>query len=530
MHDVDSVLPHILSYCEREIPLTRVSKAFRAAMNHVARDEVGLKILMQCADLNAKMEEECRRFLNPGESFPQAVARLKAQFFSEYYIQERLATRLDAIYVQQFNCLIEQVARYEGEVPIAREGIFFGEMNAALEKLYAPDPIADRYPVWHILEKFLIQASLSRRVKEVHATTVGGDPFPHEGALVRLGELEKSQHKRVAAHPRQNFLFWQVRGQRLNLFKEDRFQRQEEGCVELQLEEDLNFTKFWEKLKAGHPAIFPNDRRTVNERREWLNDQANAEQLRQIESLYLGPGYEVSILPKEVVRLPCLKTLYLSSGIDDFSLLHALPNELPASLKNLELCFTNFEKIPDVLATGAFKVTFCYNQKRAILSEAIARHQCSGIRSHVEEFIWNSWTRPFNIVHRQDSTRFSLFMGLKPGIELKEIPFFLWFRDTYSARYTYEQGVWFFKAIGAVESATRGLTEFSPFLEPLAALMYGVAFGALIWTFLPFIFLTNFTLLIYNLLLDYTVLPVVTLYRNFYGYSPMVRLPDPRFS
>ncbi|MBI2742999.1 MAG: hypothetical protein HYX48_03695 [Chlamydiales bacterium] len=523
MHDVDSVLPHILSYCEREIPLTRVSKAFRAAMNHVARDEVGLKILMQCADLNAKMEEECRRFLNPGESFSDGVARLKAQFLSDN-TQARLAQHFETTDVQKFNLLFEQVARYESEVPVARLGLFFGEMNAAFEELHRWDPRAGNfYNFTLILKKLLIPASLCRRVKEVHAAAADGDPFPHEGALVRLGQLHRSQEMRVAAHPRQEFFFVAAKRKHPNLFKIDRFLGQEEQCVELRLAEDVSLTYFWERLKIVHPAIFPDDRRTVNERREWLNDPANALQLQQVSRLSMSHPRAVPILPKEVIRLSCLKTLILSSGIDASLQLHALPNELPASLESLTFSFTHFEEIPAVLATGSFRVSFDDNAERAILPEAVARHQCSGIMTHLREYYWGSIGRAAQIVYNNGDREYSHFMGLKRH-ELEEIPFFLWFRDTFSMPYFYQNGIWFIKAGRAVEYVRHVLTEYSPFLEPLAIVLETVNLGVLGATYFPLLFLLNLPILLFNLLLDYTVQPVVTLFRSYYGYSPMVRL------
>ncbi|MBI2742998.1 MAG: hypothetical protein HYX48_03690 [Chlamydiales bacterium] len=510
-HDVDGVLPHILSYCH-EKTLACVSRAFRDSISHPML-EVGSQILMKNPGHDAQVERDSRRFMDEGETLRQACERQSAVFLGYVhrdvmrpYFSEREIVELWGLFRQTAYCL----------PPDDRALIYAGEENELFRQLYASpagaaQTQAQKEKITKVTKNFLSRESL-----RVRAERIFQGRFNHLQSPACLRELHLSQRERVSIHENKLAEFVKDTETHKSSYSVVRFIELETRCVELQHEEDLNFMKLWDQLREKYPAIFPdNVVERPMPRRAWLNAPENAARLQQITGFDL---YNLSMLPPEIGRFSRLSSLSLLENGDSGIHLHSLPNELAtlADFQELEISSPDFATIPEVLARVHAAVTIKGgNARRAILPEAVARQHCTGIMTHLRDFEREVLSFPVLVGERV--RRAAYFMGLRRE-ELAEIPFFLWFRDTYSIPYPAMTRILLRTALNWLMGVDRLFPGcFTELLEVLALFFLVIAYS---FSNL----LLDLPILLFNLLLDYTVQPLVSYCRSLLGYSPMVRL------
>ncbi|MBI2743002.1 MAG: hypothetical protein HYX48_03710 [Chlamydiales bacterium] len=519
MQDVEGVLPHILSFCTGDKSLSLVSHAFRAS-NPYAMVAEGRRILMMGADYEAQMVLQSRRFMNAGESLEQALERLRSENASHVLIMHHLFSMEEREVVSRI-----LVGFPTEELPTdTRTLVFFGELDEAFRVLYAPRVSADDRPermaqkeaLKQVFAKFNYRESLRQRAEQVFRGRLNLDvEAPHTQSAACLRELHQNQRDRISVHGRLFADFVTSTRAHQNSFSAERFVAQEGQCRALESEEDLALVNLWNRLRETYSAHFPAEvERRAPEIREWLNDPANEAALGQVKILWL---VDYALLPPEIGKFRNLTHLSFNPRYGSGIHLRALPDEITnlTKLAHLTIRGPDFETVPEVLSRVRATVEIRDNQRRAILPESVALQHRTGMWAHVDELLWAMSGRE----RAGSNLEFSLFMGMRRE-ELSEIPFFLWFRETFSVPYLYQLNPLQDRSTAAIATYIQGLDLPGPVSALLEALGYMLVMYAQ-FAYNALICIPTFLL---NLLLDYTVQPLVTYCRSLLGYSPMVRL------
>ncbi|MBI2743001.1 MAG: hypothetical protein HYX48_03705 [Chlamydiales bacterium] len=537
--DTEEILPHVLSFCY-ERTLSLVSRAFRDA-NSLLITEERHGLLARAPGGEAHMSLASDRFRNAGESLKGARQRQRGEFLIYLRDEDRLGEHFSQKERTEFRLYIEQSpseAGADSNIATSRRClIFYGELNEAFRNLHqAPEGEVEqrRSALKEMFKNFAYEQSLRARAERVFqghlnvpytlsAACSSGLQLAEEDRLLHhvknaacLKGLYWSQVARLCQYGNRFFTeFEKADKAHADSFKLTRFQQAERLCVDLKVAENYNLEKFWSQLEEDYPDVFPVFMVYNRMQRAWLNNPANAAQLEQIDFLSLS---DLSILPPEIGRFKNLTTLHIHEG--EAESLQSLPNELATiNLESLVISNADFETIPYVLGRMSATVEFFGNKRRAVLPEFVALQHCGGIATHILEFFWGIIERPEYIARTGEDRGSPVFMGLKRE-ELSEIPFFLWFRDTFSLPYFYQLGIPYFVATHGIETQMREWDLPECISIPLIAftitplsILYGLC-----------VYLFDVPVFLFNLLLDYTIQPLVTYCRSLLGYSPMVRL------
>ncbi|MBI2742997.1 MAG: hypothetical protein HYX48_03685 [Chlamydiales bacterium] len=426
MHDVDGVLPHILSYCQ-EKSHSLVNHAFRDS-NNQAMIDVGLRILMRGSDYEAEVERESRRFINAGESVQEAASRHREEFRGHVHIN---TGRL-----QVYFSLSERMMFFELFISQSEILICHAELNEGFRMLcqMPAGEIADaallkrrealKSELREKGERFASEISLRSRAEQVFLMGLNL-------TAASLRELHLSQRNRLSLHPDSfaEFAEHTNADENKNSFSLARFRQTETLCRDFEDKEGDNFNSFWNQLRERHPEIFPAE--IAASRRRWLNAPENAERLQQITILVL---MNLWMIPPEIGKFTNLKGLCVRA-LDGVGL-RTLPDELRGlNLSSLMIRGSNFSRIPDLLAEISAGVVITGNKSRAILPEAVALKHCSGITSHLTDYFDEAYDAGFNGGFYGDPEPGAPHLLGMRREEIAEMPFFLWFRDTFSIPY-----------------------------------------------------------------------------------------------
>ncbi|MBI2743000.1 MAG: hypothetical protein HYX48_03700 [Chlamydiales bacterium] len=474
MQDVEGVLPHILSFCPREKTLSLVSRAFCEASRHTMV-EVGLQMLMRASDYEAQMVRASRRFVNAGESVQEAELRQREEFLNHL---DQDTSRIDEYYSFEERAILRLLifpfipGATRDDATCTRRVIFLAQINAAFRNLYqTPGGEIEDEEALELREEqkdkirgiamdFAAEMSLRKRAEQVFQGRLDlSVDAPYQQRATCLRELHLSQRDGLFRDADRLEEFAASARSEGNTFALQRFLRAERSCVGLELEEHYDLKLFWNQLREEHPTVFPDGIDTVEAQRAWLNDPANAAQLATITHLSFSG---LDTLPPEIGRFSALTRLILwpeDAGDDAvFPTVRNLPAALAelANLNSLSIYNAYFRILPEVLGRVRATVKIHGNHRQAILPESVARMHGSGIMSHLDEFFWAIFERPSDVVRTGEDRGSPVFMGLIRE-ELSEIPFFLWFRDTFSIPYFYQPGILFFDALEAIHSFIENL-------------------------------------------------------------------------
>ncbi|MBI2742992.1 MAG: F-box protein [Chlamydiales bacterium] len=203
-----------------------------------------------------------------------------------------------------------------------------------------------------------------------------------------------------------------------------------------------------------------------------------------------------------------------------------LPDTLSElSLSQLVLCRNPLQRLPPVLARMPFIEYLDIREPQypiAVLPDDIARAQCTGFTIHGYRFLGScSKTRV-----GEDWGQFRDYVGLDPR-HLTDVPFFIWFRDTFSLPYLpyhliMDPLIAFVNQGGSLTRQIGNNPCLFFWIEIFFVLiMLGSAsFGGLFM-------LLNTPILLANIAINGIIEPLVTLSRDLLGYSRMVHLRDP---
>jgi hypothetical protein len=232
---------------------------------------------------------------------------------------------------------------------------------------------------------------------------------------------------------------------------------------------DRDLQTMWNHIQNRLPLPHPPRNAPANQIRTWMHDPQNAESLRSIQG---GLGTIRGAPPAEMLLLTELTTLY-------FGRLEEVPRWL-----------THFTSLQDLAFSECPEIR--------TLPDEVFRHVISqGWWVHLE----NAGSQIFEI-YKRNITSFEI----NPR-QLTDIPFALWFYETFSLPYT-------------------NLSFMNAFLDWLKdEALCCVAFSVVSLTLLVALVL-NFPLLLINLFLLKVVEPIVTCIRDLLGYSRMVHVRD----
>ncbi|MBI2742991.1 MAG: hypothetical protein HYX48_03655 [Chlamydiales bacterium] len=225
------------------------------------------------------------------------------------------------------------------------------------------------------------------------------------------------------------------------------------------------------------------------------------------------------LLPDEIRYLKNLKKLELK-GYQDTGGVTTLPETLAQlSLNALVLEHNSLLRLPPVLARMPYieYLEIRENQRPiTVLSDEIARAQCTGFAIHNFRFLRSS------VPHgraEEEYGQFRDYVGLDPH-HLTEVPFFIWFRDTFSISY-----LPFHHLVDPLINSTNHLlrVDFLRYL-PWYNVLGVVLFMSVVVSVVACMFLINSPILLANMLINGIIEPLVTLSRDLLGYSRMVRL------
>ncbi|MBI2743097.1 MAG: hypothetical protein HYX48_04190 [Chlamydiales bacterium] len=293
--------------------------------------------------------------------------------------------------------------------------------------------------------------------------------------------------------------------------------RLEQVVLSCQGENDLNMMQLRQSILHSPVAIAGIDAATTAVMmRTYFNDPAHLPELDQIRRLNMLARLGI---PQEITRLRNLEVL----RVDNRESLNQ-PTRLPdwfqelQNLRELSIRSSWFKKIPDAIARLPHLSYLEIIQDDAhpipVLPDALARRmQCNALSTHFASAFEHFFeTKTYDLRNLE-------YLGLDRR-HLTQIPFFISFKENFSLPYI---------------PAMFLLTPIMPLLDAfenvrIPILQYIALVPACILT--PFIylasaipaFLLNIPILIYNILLDKALEPVVTYFRDQLGYSRMVNV------
>ncbi|MBI2743099.1 MAG: hypothetical protein HYX48_04200 [Chlamydiales bacterium] len=248
--------------------------------------------------------------------------------------------------------------------------------------------------------------------------------------------------------------------------------------------------------------------------REWLNDDAHLPQLDQIRVLALRGCSGIS---REITRLRNLERLEINNRqVGRLSYLPSWFQEM-RNLTSLQIRQSFFTEIPAVLE-GLPSLSYLTIRQRIagslihLLPDSLARKmQSNSLVTHFASAMETLFES------RDDYVNDLQYLGLSRR-DLTQIPFFIWFNETFSLPYVPGTGL-IRPIIPLLDALENGRV---PILGDIVEVL-----GMFLTFFLYFAsgstaLLLNIPILIYNILLDKAIEPVVTYFRDRLGYSRMV--------
>ncbi|MBI2742994.1 MAG: hypothetical protein HYX48_03670 [Chlamydiales bacterium] len=515
LQDPKGTGPLLFSFLD-EKALSAVCKAFQV-VNHTRKVEAAKQLLMTSRVHTAQVEQDRDRLVGDHE-----IELVAAGTHLLRLDPEKMIATFSGAEFNRFWALMEPLrafasinvvylGRIADRVDALQQGI--GGEPAAVQKL--------RDAVFAEVEGALARESLNARTKRVCRAHLGEEAYARGELTVSteviLSGTHRSQLEELSIHQGFSAAFIADTRTMQDSFHLNRFMRQEMHCINLRQEEDRNLKIFCSQI-PNFPFVEMSNHDAATHR-DWLN--THAAELAQITTLNF---FRLSMLPPEIEKFPRLTRLYLGKLENHDDRLQGLSKQLAQlkELESLDIRQSAFSRIPDVLGSVSAKVTIEGNVGRVTIPESVARMHCSGILSHWADYNWGIMERGLNMMEPRYNKEVEHFMGMRRE-DLEEIPFSLWFRDTYSIPYVPHFGYVF----GLIMTGV--LDWLRPFQLPLIVEILLLAFIGVPVAF-PSLFLAvliGLPTLLLNILLDYTVQPVVTFSRSLLGYSPMVRLPAP---
>ncbi|MBI2742993.1 MAG: hypothetical protein HYX48_03665 [Chlamydiales bacterium] len=475
--DSEELLPRVLSFLD-QTSLSRVSRAFQKA-NRFSMQETGDQIF-ESRIFNAEVLDVYNR--ETEDSVGGAIDRLAPT------LTEDLED--DALIV-----CIEKVAEQRS----MRSFACLEWINKKLATMEPEEIIVS-------VKAFLVQESLLSRFK----------------ASTSMRVLVESQKRSIERFHREVVRYKaEVERPFKGSFQVERFQKAEELIIGKQISNELvkdrNFDRLWDALGAAGGILPaqnpPADDTPTSVRREWL--RANIALLASVSHLTL---VGVSDAPPELELLNGLRILNCQ-GVDELPLTD-FSAHLPA-LNWLTLEKSRFDLLPELallkLADARLIIFKSDKSSNLSISKAVAEMHCTGVASHLFEAAWGmglGWLDQG--IMNEDGI--SYFLGLKREA-LVEIPFFLWFRDTFSLPYIPIITLAVMLAGGAAWFIADCFCLAEILIYPIALVGVLAAVAGNLAFHLP--------IFAFNLLLNWGVQPIVSHFRERLGYSPMVKLRDP---
>ncbi|MBI2743104.1 MAG: leucine-rich repeat domain-containing protein [Chlamydiales bacterium] len=257
---------------------------------------------------------------------------------------------------------------------------------------------------------------------------------------------------------------------------------------------------------AGLGFVAPAGVRNIG---RWLESEEERPHLEQIEGLALNNSSDI---PRAIGRFQGLTTLQFTGPIA------YLPDELASlpNLKRLRFFQSNFSALPDILQRiPALTELAILNNRLPIreLPEGLACKLHTSRLGMMCSAAWQGFHGGFFEIEEFERYEHQKYFGLDRR-ELTNIPFYLWFEETFSLPYiSMEWAFYPFQLLADVfDIHNRDLGE-------AAIPLFLFALGAS-----AFLLALDLAFFIYNLLLNLAIEPIVTFFRDRLGYTRMVAL------
>lgn len=495
----------------QDVQLSRVSKAFRLA-NTATVEQVGRRIALEDrASVQATSQEA--RLLCSEEERGSTAAGLFAELFTA--IRASVLAPVKRAELEAGLYKLEQVYHKNleaqdasSEHAVDRIILFLNRMKQALTDF--PAPLADQLEhaetpeqtaayeqLFNQGKKFLTRENLALRFKEVgrvipalYASQKDGAAFSATQAS-RFEELERSS------------------------FSLERFQAAEEVVLDAEIDRDRALGRAWQGIR-GRILAGPQLGAPASEIRAWMNDPANQAQLQRVYWLELD---QVNACPPEIGRLHNLYYLGLSNGM-----MTSLPRELEnlTSLTALQLNNQRFNRVPELIRRMPWLsvVNLARNPEFRSVDEASARH-FFGWGSLFFEAVGDLLSVLTLDEHYATWRDLRLFCARD---QVAEMPFSLWFRDAFSIPHFPLMGV---LPIGLILSTIISLAvSLLSFLPSILFVALEIILNLPVVALCLALILLDLPIFFWNAFIGMAAEPFVTQVRDYFEYSPMVRLQE----
>ncbi len=521
---------------------SHVDKLVRQA-NLKAMRRVADEIAQTAEPLTNRVQHEKRALLGEDEQRParQILDELSNEIHTK---MEREGIELGAYVAGKLALpalwgMVRAFAREtQDAVAIDRHIVFFYKFSARVDALSArilainqqlpiSEQLAPIAPSFQAaideLKNFAAGESLSRRFHAiVHPQDGAGFDLTNHNQMPRcFNALHESQKTcRVLRELDREGVFANYAQQHQGDFSADRFSQAEALIILAQAQADEYLRRTWRGIQP-HVRPGPDPLRHADEIRAWMNDPQNAPAFANLSHVVFSGS---QMMPPEVGKLNGLRILNIRGGQGE-DLLVDLPEEL-AELTNLDTLILRghrFRQLPRVLGRMDAYILIAENQLPITeLPEEIARRHCSGFKYAFMGLIGGILGLDRSIVRlpwvqasEWHLASVSSCLGLNRA-EMTDIPFFVWFRDTFSIPYLPLGGL-----------SLLPLFFFSP--GSRAYWWAQLILTPVLWFFLGAGLLLNMPIFLFNLIISEAIVPIVELFRSCLGYSSMVHIePEPQ--
>ena len=346
--------------------------------------------------------------------------------------------------------------------------------------------------------KFLVRENLATRFHDVHREFSTLHASQKEGAT-----FSAVQRQRFEELDRSSFAL-------------ERFRAAEELVFNTEIDRDRALEQAWRQIRQCI-NVGPHVNARAPLVRAWMIDPANQNALEGVYALDLG---RINVCPPEIGRLSSLRWLRLVNGA-----LTSLPREFEnlRSLGMLDLSNQRFAAMPDLAyrLPSLMVISLTGNPEFRSVSEEFTRH-FFGWNALLGEAIGDA-LRFLELVDGSNSA-FRNCRLFSADEQLTEIPFCLWFRDTFSIPH--------FPLMPVIPLAVGGIALIgllTPYLDWFGSIIALILAGIIALPFLALclaLILLDLPIFLWNAFVGMTLEPLVTQVRDYWDYSHMVRLHE----